>query len=66
MDVFLTPFRTLRLSSVPYGWKGPLFAAKIIPLTISLERQNQASPVVRISRRDNRSPTMRADVDSAL
>ena len=44
---------------------GGLFTAKIAPLTISLERQNQASPVVPIKRRNNRSPAARAEVGSA-
>ena len=40
--------------------------ARTMPLTIKFERQNHASPVVPINRRDNRSPVARAELDSAL
>ena len=41
------------------GGEVGLFAAEFAPLTISLERQNQAFPVVPQNRLNNRSPAAR-------
>ncbi len=58
------PFEATKRNQSAVSGAGGLFAAKIAPLTINIERQKQASPAVPHHPRNNRSPAPRVELDS--